>query len=86
MAWRAKCYECGQGAGITRPVIEPLSEFLLGDLGNAVAHYETHPRSQADTRSCGGSGMAVPKYHMRGAYSTPPDEDQPDWDSRGFRR
>jgi len=70
MPWRAKCYECEHATGITGPVFEMLSSFVGSDLDNAVAYYETHPRSQADTRPCGGAGMAVPKYHMRGAYST----------------
>ncbi len=85
MPWRAKCYECEQETGITRPVFERLPLFLRDYLENAVAYYETHPRSQADTRSCGGTGKTVPRYHMRGAYSTTPAEDPPDLDPR-FRR
>ena len=90
MPWRAKCYECGQGAGITRPVFETLSSlFAEGeryDLQSATAFYATHSRSATDLRRCSGVGEAVPKYQMREAYSTTPDEDPPDLDPRGIRR
>jgi len=90
MPWRAKCYECGQEAGITRPVFEALSSFLAGgeryDLQSATASYATHSRSATDTRPCSGVGKAVPKYQMREAYSTTPDEDPPLPDPRGLRR
>jgi hypothetical protein len=86
MPWRAKCYECGQEAGITRPTFETLTSFAEGDLQKATGFYETHPRSPTDTRSCSGTGKAIPKYQMREAYSTTPDEDPPALDPRGVRR
>ena len=86
MPWRAKCHECEQEAGITRPLFETKDSFLLWtlrdkNLENAVAYYEIHPRSAASARSCGGAGKSVPKSHMRLAYSTTPDEDPPTWGS-----
>jgi len=56
MPWRAKCYECQQEAGISRPFFETKDLFLASTLlekqilEKAVAHYETHPRSAADAR------------------------------------
>ena len=87
MPWRAKCYECEQEAGITRPLFQTRGSYLAWtlldkNLENAVAYYETHPRSAAGARSCGGVGKTVPKYHMRLAHSTTPDEDPPTWGSR----
>lgn len=84
MPWRAKCYECEQEAGITRPLFETKDSYLSWtlldkNLENAIAYYENHPRSTTSTRSCGGVGKAVPRYHMRLAYSTTPDEDPPTW-------
>lgn len=86
MPWRAKCYECGEEAGITRPRFETVSSLVVGDLQAATAFYETHPRSPTDTRSCSGAGKVIPKYQMREAYSTTPGEDPPDLDPRGIRR
>lgn len=86
MPWRAKWYECGQEAGITRPRFETASSLLVGDLQTATAFYETHPRSPTDTRSCSGAGKVIPKYQMRKAYSMTPDQDPPGFDQRGFRR
>ena len=77
MPWRAKCYECGQDAPITRPLYGKQSLFAAGDLGHALATYETHPRRLTDTRSCGSVGKAVPQYQMRQAHSTTPGEDPP---------
>ena len=87
MPYRAKCNECEQETGITQPFFEKksswLSSLFLGvNLENAVAYYETHPRSQPDNRPCSGSGKAVPKSYMRGAHSTTPDEDSPSWGRR----
>ena len=86
MPWRGKCYECEQEAGITRPIFETLSLFLEGDLQDATAFYETHPRSQTDTRTCSGAGKTIPKYQIREAYSTTPGENLPNLDPRGIRR
>lgn len=92
MPWRAKCYECGQEAGISRPVFETFSSFAVVvegeryDLQSAKAFYATHSRSATDTRPCSGVGKAVPKYQMREAFSTTPDEDPPELDHRGIRR
>ena len=52
MPWRARCYECGQEAPITRPAYETLSSYAESDLGRASASYEAHPRRPTDTRSC----------------------------------
>jgi hypothetical protein len=87
MPWRAKCYECEQEAGITRPHFEtkdsyPVWTLLDQNLENAVAYYENHPRSAADARPCGGVGKHLPKFHMRLAHSTTPDEDPPTWGRR----
>src|SRR5205814_7185520 len=88
MPWRAKCYECGQEAGITRPVFETFSSFAVVveggryDLQSATAFYATHSRSTTDTRPCSGVGKAVPKHQIREAYSTTPSEDPPDLDPR----
>lgn len=86
MPWQAKCYECEQEAGINRPTFATLSSFLAGDLQDATAFYETHPRSPTDTRPCSGAGKGIPKYQMRAAYSTTPDEDPANLDPRGIRR
>jgi hypothetical protein len=65
MPWRAKCYECEQETGITRPVVEKLLSFLRDDdRENAIAYYEHHGRTQTDVRTCGGSGKPVPKVYM----------------------
>ncbi len=40
MAWRAKCYECGQDAPITRPVFATLAAHAEGDLGRATASHD----------------------------------------------
>jgi len=45
MAWRARCYECGQDVPITRPLYGKQSLFADGDLGLAIATYEAHPCS-----------------------------------------
>jgi len=42
MAWRAKCYECGQDVPITRPVFATAAAHAEGDLGRAAASYEAH--------------------------------------------
>lgn len=87
MPWRAKCDECQQEAGVTRPFFETKDSYLARtlldrNLENAAAYYETHPRSAADARPCAGVGKLVARYYMRLAYSTTPDEDPPDWGRR----
>ena len=77
MAWRAKCYECGQDAPITQPLYPKQSLLEKGDLGLAIATYEAHPRRPADTRSCSAVSTTVPQYQMRKAHSTTPGEDPP---------
>ena len=77
MPWRAKCYECGQEAPITRPLYGTQSLFVAGDLGHATATYEAHPRRLTDPRSCGSVSKTVPQYQMRHAHSTTPGEDPP---------
>jgi hypothetical protein len=77
MAWRAKCYECGQEVPITRPLYAKQSLLAEGDLGNAIATYEAHPRRPTDTHSCSAVSKTVPQYQMRKAHSTIPDEDPP---------
>jgi hypothetical protein len=86
VAWRAKCYECGQVVGITRPVFETASLFAAGNLPAATASYEAHAGRPGDTRRCSGVGKVVPQYQMRGASSTTPGEDPPTVDPRGVRR
>lgn len=92
MPWRAKCYECQQEAGISRPFFETKDLFLASTLlerkilEKAVSHYETHPRSAVDARPCSGVGMQVPSAHMLLAYSTTPDEDSPTWGRQAPRR
>jgi hypothetical protein len=61
MPWRAKCYECGQEAPITRPVYETLSSYAEGDLGRATASYEAHPCRPTDTRPCSAVSKTVPQ-------------------------
>ncbi len=82
MAWRARCYECGQEVPITRPLYEKQSLFASGDLGHATATYEAHPRRPADTRACSAVSTTVPQYQMRKAHSTTPGEDPPQVDPR----
>ena len=77
MAWRAKCYECGQEVPITRPLYGKQSLLAQGDLGNAIATYEAHPCRPTDTRACSAVSTTVPQYQMRKAYSTTPSEDPP---------
>ena len=77
MPWRAKCYECGQVVGITRPVFETASLFATGNLQAATASYEAHARKPGDSRSCCAVSKVVPQYQMREAYSTTPGEDPP---------
>ena len=77
MAWRAKCYECGQDAPITRPLYAKQSLLETGDLGLAIATYEAHPRRPTDTRSCSAVSTTVPQYQMRKAHSTTPGQDPP---------
>jgi hypothetical protein len=86
MAWRAKCYECGQDVPITRPLYEKQSLFADGDLGLAIATYEAHPRKPSDTRACSAVSKTVPQYQMRQAHSTTPGEDPPQVDPRGIPR
>ena len=75
--WRAKCYECGQVVGITRPVFETASSFAAGNLQAATASYEAHARKPGDSRFCSSVSKVVPQYQMREAYSTTPGEDLP---------
>ena len=77
MAWRARCYDCGQEAPITRPLYGKQSLFADGDLGLAIATYGAHPRKPTDTRSCSAVSKTVPQYQMRKAHSTTPGEDPP---------
>src|SRR5262249_29025597 len=77
MAWRTKCYECGQDAPITRPLYEKQSLLENGDLGLAIATYEAHPRRPTDTRSRSSVSRTVPQYQMRKAHSTTPGADPP---------
>jgi hypothetical protein len=77
MAWRAKCYECGQDAPITQPLYATQSLLENGDLGLATATYEVHPRRPTDTRSCSAVSTTVPQYQMRQARSTTPGDDPP---------
>ena len=77
MAWRAKCYECGQVVGITRPVFETASLFAAGHLQAATASYEAHARKPGDSRLCSAVRKVVPQYQIREAYSTTPGEDPP---------
>src|SRR2546422_8836461 len=77
MAWRAKCYECGQDVPITRPLYGKQSLFADWDLGLAIATYEAHPCRPTDTRPCSAVSKTVPQYQMRKAHSTPPGEDPP---------
>jgi hypothetical protein len=77
MAWRAKCYECGQDVPITRPLYAKQSLLAEGDLGNAIATYEAHARRPTDTRACSAVSTMVPQYQMRKAHSTTPGEDAP---------
>ena len=77
MAWRAKCYECGQDAPITQPLYPKQSLLEQGDLRLAIATYEAHPRRPTDTRSCSAVSTTVPQYQMRKAHSTTPGEDPP---------
>src|SRR5882724_8532604 len=77
MAWRARCYECGQDVPITRPLYGKQSLFEEGDLGHATATYEAHPRRPTDTRACSAVSKTVPQYQMRQAHSTTPGEDPP---------
>jgi len=81
MAWIAKCPDCEQEVEITHPVHEVMIEFLRDVRENAIAYYQLHPRSAADPRSCTGSGKTVPKYYIRDAKSTTP-EDLPDLSKR----
>jgi len=76
MAWRAKCYECGQDAPLDRFYAKQ-SLLENGDLGLAIATYEAHPRRPTDTRSCFAVSTTVPQYQMRNARSTTPGEDPP---------
>jgi hypothetical protein len=78
MAWRAKCYECGQEVPITRPLYAKQSLLEEGDLGLANATYEAHPRRPKDTRACSAVSTTVPQYQMRKAHSTTPGEDPPE--------
>jgi len=82
MAWRARCYECGQEVPITRPLYQKKSLFGDGDLGRATATYEAHPRRPTDTRPCSAVSKTVPQYQMRQAHSTTPGEDPPQVDPR----
>jgi len=82
MAWRAKCYECGQDAPITRPVFATLAAHAEGDLGRATASYEAHPDRPPGPRPCSAVSKTVPQYHMRQAHSTTPGEDPPQVDPR----
>ena len=82
MAWRAKCYECGQEAPITRPLYGKQSLLAEGDLGRASATYEAHPRRATDTRACSAVSTTVPQYQMRKAHSTTPGEDPAPVDPR----
>jgi len=66
-----------QEAPITRPLYEKRSVFAEGDLGHAIATYETHPRTPTGTRSCGSVGKIVPQYQMRQARSTTPGDNPP---------
>jgi len=75
--WRAKCYECGQVVGITRPVFETAPLFAAGNLQTATSSYEAHARKPGDSRSCCAVSKVVPQYQMREAYSTTPGEDPP---------
>jgi hypothetical protein len=77
MAWRAKCYECGQEVPITRPLYGKQSLLEDGDLGLAISTYEAHPRRPTDTRACSAVSTTVPQYQMRKALSTTPGEDLP---------
>src|SRR5215472_1064553 len=60
VARRAKCYECGQDAPITRPLYAKQSLLENGDLWLAIATYEAHPRRPTDTRSCSAVSKSVP--------------------------
>jgi len=82
MAWRAKCYECGQDVPITRPLYGKQSLFADWDLGLAIATYEAHPCRPTDTRPCSAVSKTVPQYQMRQAHSTTPGEDPPQVDPR----
>ena len=68
MAWRTRCYECGQEVPITRPLYGKQSVLAEGDLGHAIATYEAHPRRPADTRSCSAVSTTVPQYQMGKAH------------------
>jgi hypothetical protein len=82
MAWRAKYYECGQDVPITRPLYAKQSLLAEGDLGNAIATYEAHPRRPTDTRACSAVSTTVPQYQMRKAHSTTSGDDPPQVDPR----
>jgi hypothetical protein len=82
MAWRARCYECGQDVPITRPLYAQQSLFADGDLGLAIATYEAHPPEPTDTRAYSAVSTTVPQYQMRKAHSTTPGEDPPQVDPR----
>ena len=68
MAWRAKCYECGQNVPITRPLYEKQSLFVDGDLGLAIATYEAHPRRPTDTRRRAASLTASNTRYARNDF------------------
>jgi hypothetical protein len=84
MAWLAKCPDCEQEVEITQPECDMMIDFLRDVRENATAYYKPHPRRAADSRSCTGAGKAVPKFYMREAKATTP-EDELDL-SRRFRR
>jgi hypothetical protein len=77
MAWRAKCYECGQEVPITRPLYGKQSLLAEGDLGRATASYEAHPDRPPDPRPCSAVSKTVPRYQLRKAHSTTPGQDPP---------
>jgi len=54
-----------------------MSLLAEGDLGNAIATYEAHPRRPTDTRACSAVSTMVPQYQLRKAHSTTPGEDPP---------
>src|SRR5437867_12985305 len=78
MTWRAKCDECQQEAGISRPFFETKDLFLASTLlekqilEKAVAHYETHPRSAADARRA-----ARPECRCRAPTCSSPTRQRP---------
>jgi len=69
MAWRAKCYECGQDAPITRPLYGKQSLLEDGDLGLANLR---GPSAHADwPPSVSLRSEVVSDHHQRCAWTGP---------------